>query len=599
VTAGGGRRREKGPAPARTWVAWTLLGFAALVLTALAATPFLAERRVAGLLETTTEVLDPARHLAAELTAAHASEMVAIQSFLLSGEGVDRQAWRLARQRSQFVMDSLTGYTEALGPEVRLLAFDVADAALQWRILVDPVLEDRMVRTEFLEGVPNTRRAFQRVQQATLVLERGVASEAAAAAAGLRRASERQASFTALLAALGLLAAGGLVGVAIGLRRLAGDVEVRRRQADRARGEADAVLQATTDGVYGVDVSGRCTFVNSAGLRLLAIAGPTLRGRDLRSAFTVDQDRHPVDQVLEPGGRVDIPDALVTRRDGTTVHAAVTGRTVEGQGGSLAAVLTLSDISDMRDAADALRRAVAIREQVLAVVSHDLRNPVATVQAASELITEFDLPPERRAEQIQIIRRAGRRADRMIRDLLDSVAVERGGLSVNAVPMDAAGLPGAVAESMATVADRRQVRIETEVRQAPLLVEGDHDRLLQALENLVGNGTRYTPAHGRVMVRAYRSDTEIVLEVEDEGPGMDPARAESLFDPFVQFDTTDPRSAGLGLAIVRGVAEGHGGRVEVAEAPGGAAMFRIILPGAVAEETAADVNPEADAAADA
>jgi len=579
VTADGLRRGTGGSAPAGTWVAWALLAFAALVLTALAGTPFLAERRVAGLLDTTTEVLDPARHLSGELTAAHASEMVAIQAFLLSGEGEDRQISRLARQRSQVVMDSLTGLTEALGQEVRFLAFEVADAALQWRILVDPVLEERMGREEIQQRVPEARRAFQRVQQATLILERGVASEAAAAAAGLRRASERQASFTALLAALGLLAAGGLVGVAVGLRRLAADGEARRRQADRARGEADAVLQATTDGVFGVDIRGRCTFVNSAGLRLLAAEGPALRGRDLRMAFTVDRDLHPVDQILAPGGQVDIPDALVYRGDGTTVHVAVTGRTVEGQGGSLAAVLTLSDITDMRDAAEALRKAVAIREQVLAVVSHDLRNPVATVQAASELITEFDLPPERRAEQLQIIRRAGRRADRMIRDLLDSVAVERGGLSVNAVPMDAAVLPDAVAESMAAVADRRQVRIDVEVSQTPLLIECDHDRLLQALENLVGNGTRYTPAHGRVMVRAYADGAEVVLEVEDEGPGMEPSRAETLFDPFVQFDTSDPRSAGLGLAIVRGVVEGHGGRVDVAAAPSGAAVFRVILPG--------------------
>ena len=146
MTAGGAKRGETGPSSKGTWTAWSLLAFAALVLTALAVTPFVAERRVAGMLETTTAVLDPARHLAAELNAAHTWEMVAVQSFLLTGEGEDRQDWRLARQRSQMVMDSLTGYTENLGQEVRFLAFAVADAALQWRILVDPVLEERMGR---------------------------------------------------------------------------------------------------------------------------------------------------------------------------------------------------------------------------------------------------------------------------------------------------------------------------------------------------------------------------------------------------------------------------------------------------------------------
>jgi PAS domain S-box-containing protein len=561
--------------------------FALLVLATLAVVPFVAERSVDLALDRTRTLLEPAGRLAGELAASQAAEMLAVQTFLLSGDTGDRVTWRGARDRSRTVLDSLTQVVNPLGPDTRLRAFDVADATLQWQLLAEPVVEERLSRTEAMQSLDQRRAAFFRLQEATLALQDAIDAERTRTSLQVSRTLERQSGLTAVLAGLAVLAALGLVGVAVRLRRLAREGESRRLQTERARAEADAVLQATADGVFGVDRRGRCTFANGVGARMLGMDAGSLWGQPLEPLIPVPGSRHPLARALGEGESGHVQEVALSRAVDGPLVAALTVDPVEGQSGSLAAVLTLTDITRLTEAADALEKAVALREQVLAVVSHDLRNPVATVQSASQLLSELELSADQRSEQLSIIHRASRRADRMIRDLLDSVAVERGGLSITPVEMDAGELPAEVTDSMAAVARRRRVGVRAEPARGDLMIQGDRDRLLQALENLVGNATRYTPPEGTVIVRAVDRGDAVHLEVDDEGPGVLPETAAGLFDPFVRHDGDDPRSAGLGLAIVRGVAEGHGGRAEVDRTPEGGARFRIVLP-----RTAVPADPE-------
>jgi PAS domain S-box-containing protein len=577
------------------WLAWLLLAFAVAVLVLLALVPSFTARQTEEVQRRAEAVLEPARHLVAELGASQAREMIALQDFILTGSGADRQRSREARDRSVEALNSLSILAEGSGPEVREALFQVGDFALQWRLSADLVLEEQVTRDEFLGLQPENRRLFNRMQDAALRLEQAVAGEVAQARGEVDRIARRQSRLTAFLALLALLAAAGLVGVARRLLRLIRAVDVERAGAQRARKEADAVLASAAEGVFGVDRTGRCTFANPSGLELLGLTSEELLGRRLDGFLEGTSGGREVRDALATGSSARIPEVLIPRRDTSPFHARVAVDPVPQGGPSLAAVVTVTDLTEAREGEEALRRALAARDQVLAVVSHDLRNPVAAAKGAAELLLEFDLSPARRKAQLETIDRAAARMDRLISDLLDVAAVEAGGLSIRPGSVD----PRELLESVRRTFEPRALEAGLSLVMEPTgvdvgLLGADPDRLLQALENLVANAIKFSPRGSEIRLAGRRERGTYVLEVLDQGPGIPEKDRERLFEAFSQLEGGDPRGAGLGLAIVKGVAEAHGGRVEIASAPGEGSVFRVILPlerVSPAPETSREVGP--------
>jgi PAS domain S-box-containing protein len=577
------------------WLAWLLLAFAVAVLVLLALVPSFTARQTEEVQRRAEAVLEPARHLVAELGASQAREMIALQDFILTGSGADRQRSREARDRSVEALNSLSILAEGSGPEVREALFQVGDFALQWRLSADLVLEEQVTRDEFLGLQPENRRLFNRMQDAALRLEQAVAGEVAQARGEVDRIARRQSRLTAFLALLALLAAAGLVGVARRLLRLIRAVDVERAGAQRARKEADAVLASAAEGVFGVDRTGRCTFANPSGLELLGLTSEELLGRRLDGFLEGTSGGREVRDALATGSSARIPEVLIPRRDTSPFHARVAVDPVPQGGPSLAAVVTVTDLTEAREGEEALRRALAARDQVLAVVSHDLRNPVAAAKGAAELLLEFDLSPARRKAQLETIDRAAARMDRLISDLLDVAAVEAGGLSIRPGSVD----PRELLESVRRTFEPRALEAGLSLVMEPTgvdvgLLGADPDRLLQALENLVANAIKFSPRGSEIRLAGRREGGTYVLEVLDQGPGIPEKDRERLFEAFSQLEGGDPRGAGLGLAIVKGVAEAHGGRVEIASAPGEGSVFRVILPlerVSPAPETSREVGP--------
>jgi PAS domain S-box-containing protein len=577
------------------WLAWLLLAFAVAVLVLLALVPSFTARQTEEVQRRAEAVLEPARHLVAELGASQAREMIALQDFILTGSGADRQRSREARDRSVEALNSLSILAEGSGPGVREALFQVGDFALQWRLSADLVLEEQVTRDEFLGLQPENRRLFNRMQDAALRLEQAVAGEVAQARGEVDRIARRQSRLTAFLALLALLAAAGLVGVARRLLRLIRAVDVERAGAQRARKEADAVLASAAEGVFGVDRTGRCTFANPSGLELLGLTSEELLGRRLDGFLAGTSGGREVRDALATGSSARIPEVLIPRRDTSPFHARVAVDPVPQGGPSLAAVVTVTDLTEAREGEEALRRALAARDQVLAVVSHDLRNPVAAAKGAAELLLEFDLSPARRKAQLETIDRAAARMDRLISDLLDVAAVEAGGLSIRPGSVD----PRELLESVRRTFEPRALEAGLSLVMEPTgvdvgLLGADPDRLLQALENLVANAIKFSPRGSEIRLAGRREGGRYVLEVLDQGPGIPEEDRERLFEAFSQLEGGDPRGAGLGLAIVKGVAEAHGGRVEIASAPGEGSVFRVILPlerVSPAPETSREVGP--------
>lgn len=225
-------------------------------------------------------------------------------------------------------------------------------------------------------------------------------------------------------------------------------------------------------------------------------------------------------------------------------------------------------------------QAIAARDEVLAVVSHDLRNPVNRVRLAAELMRETHELPEGAQRTAEMIVRAADEMNRLIGDLLDVTRIESGRLSVDAAPIPLRTLLEGLRESHAPVAKAKDLAWEVDAPEQPVTLEIDEGRILQALGNLVGNAMKFTPAGGEVRVVAKQTSDGVRIGVRDNGPGMDEAQLAHVFDRFWQSRPGDRRGAGLGLAIAQGIVRAHGGRVRIESEVGEGTTAWVELPAA-------------------
>lgn len=230
----------------------------------------------------------------------------------------------------------------------------------------------------------------------------------------------------------------------------------------------------------------------------------------------------------------------------------------------------------------AARGATRARDDMLGVVSHDLRNPIHTVFMSAafllELLPEDEMKTVR--TQVGIIRRAAERANRLIQDLLDITHIESGRLSLDKTRLHAAAIVYEAVEQGQMLAAQSGVELVRGELDRSAAIIADRDRMVQALGNLVGNALKFTPAGGRVTVSVKKEGDEVLISVADTGPGIAPEQVPHLFDRYWQANRADRRGVGLGLSIVKGIAEAHGGDVRVRTALGEGTTFTLVLPAA-------------------
>jgi signal transduction histidine kinase len=206
-------------------------------------------------------------------------------------------------------------------------------------------------------------------------------------------------------------------------------------------------------------------------------------------------------------------------------------------------------------------QAIASRDDVLAIVSHDLRNPVNRVKLVAEMLLETNQVPDRARSGIGIVIRAADEMTHLIGDLLDVARIDAGRLSIDREPVLLEALLERIDESHAAAAREKNLAWRVDRPAARLTLHADEERLLQALGNLVGNAMKFTPAGGGVRIAVVTADGLVRIGVCDSGPGMDATQLAHVFDRFWQGRSGDRRGAGLGLAIARGIVEAHAGRL--------------------------------------
>jgi signal transduction histidine kinase len=223
---------------------------------------------------------------------------------------------------------------------------------------------------------------------------------------------------------------------------------------------------------------------------------------------------------------------------------------------------------------EASHRAAAARDEVLAVVSHDLRGPLHAIGLATEALR--DEVPESAKRYLGAIDRAGARAERLIADLLEASAIENGALALAPVAVDAASIVRQAAADHELLAREFGGEITAHVPARALVVKADRDRILQVLGNLIGNALKHAKGTP-IDVSLTEEERVALIAVRDHGPGIAATELPHVFDRYWR-GRTKKAGAGLGLAIAKGIVVAHGGELSVRSQPGDGSEFVFTLP---------------------
>lgn len=224
-------------------------------------------------------------------------------------------------------------------------------------------------------------------------------------------------------------------------------------------------------------------------------------------------------------------------------------------------------------------RATQLRDETLAVVAHELRDPLHTIAVGLETMLKLQPPGDgRAARQLAVMQRTVRRMNRLILDLLDVTRIEAGNLVVAQEHVQVQPLLNEVLELFDAPARQRSISLTCHAPQAVPCVIGERDRLLRVLSNLIGNAVKFTPARGRIRVHARLIEEALHFSVEDTGPGIPSETIPRLFDRFWQANRTRRVGIGLGLPIAKAIVEAHGGRIWAESVPGRGTTFHFTVP---------------------
>ena len=297
-----------------------------------------------------------------------------------------------------------------------------------------------------------------------------------------------------------------------------------------------------------------------------------------RADVALRQERERADVALERERRekLELQERLLERErrqtDGHLAHERERADETVGQ---------LTERVVAAQAAAGRHEPVVTRDEILAIVSHDLRDPLHTIALSADLMRE-NAPPGESGGLVRglagTVQRCVGQMTTLIGDLLDLERIASGRLRMDPVPHDAAKVAREAVERARPAAVAKGITLQAELPPGPLVARFDRDRILQVFANLLGNAVKFTPEGGRVWVEAERLDGVARFAVRDTGPGIPEEEREGIFDRFTQLDRESRGGLGLGLYISRWIVEQHGGTIQVESQVGAGSTFSFTLP---------------------
>lgn len=347
------------------------------------------------------------------------------------------------------------------------------------------------------------------------------------------------------------------------------------------------LVKSSQESIIGLTLEGTVASWNTGAERLYGYAAAEAVGRPYAMLVPADRAAEMTD-AYERMTSGENPEALETtrlRQDGAVVSVHLTLSAVIDAGGAIVGFSAIAhDITARVKAEEALREADRHKNDFLAMLGHELRNPLAPIRNATQILQDLEGGDVAMAHARDTIERQVQHMTRLIDDLLDLSRVSRGKILLRTEPCDLTEVIHAAVGGCRGLAEAGKVAMDMAVPARPLHVLGDPVRLAQMVDNLLHNALKFTDAGGRVAVTVEEDPArgEVVLRVRDTGMGMDARTLSRLFEPFVQADRSLSRSRGglgLGLALVKTLAELHGGGVTAtSEGLGRGAELTLRLP---------------------
>jgi signal transduction histidine kinase/CHASE3 domain sensor protein len=609
--------------PIGPWVQWfpvlmVLISFLTIVIF-----PIVMNVRANRFRTEITTLAEPARARVLEVNLQLAIQVSTMRGYLLTGNEGFLLRYKLARARQERAFADLRPAVEQMGGEAARSYSELEGYLDKWHGPQDMMLMGQLERSEIIPTLPESQLLYEQIMDTTGTLAEAIAASEARLRQRILQTQQVAMVFTIGLVLLGLISTVAVLWLAmrvkayaLQLQRRAQDELAFRQAASALSGalETDQILYEVSrsaahvtgaDGAYVEKViapDGEVEVVTTLGrgtpdrgLRvpypgsltdeLISGAAPVIIS-DLsqfgRSMAPYLERRCPSCEVLiiplmatgEPLGAL-----VLVNTDPSTRGFAETDIVRAAVLADLASIALrrVRIVQKEREARAAAEQAVRARDEVLGIVSHDLRNPLTAVLLSATMLKE--LPPGQQDEEIDSIVSSAQRMQRLINDLLDVAKMEGGRLSLKMSEINPAELVEDATEAFRSIAAERRLRIESEIppEVAPPF-RADRDRLLQVFGNLIGNAVKFTPAGGAIFVRAAVAGSAFRFSVQDQGPGIMEKDLPHVFERHWQAKKTAHLGAGLGLAIARGIVESHGGRIEVENAPEGGARFSFTVP---------------------
>jgi PAS domain S-box-containing protein len=353
-----------------------------------------------------------------------------------------------------------------------------------------------------------------------------------------------------------------------------------------AQRKLDAILNNASVAVFVMDASYECVYMNPAAVALSGFTLEETRGRPLHDVVhhTRPDGSHlpmeacPIGQSLETLDTA-MGEEVFVHKDGSFYPVAFRAAPMREEDGTLlGTVLEVRDIRQEKATLQALREGDRAKDAFLAMLGHELRNPLSPIVTSLQLMKMRGIE----APELQVIERQVQHLSRLVDDLLDVSRVIRGLLDLRKAPIDGAAVIARSAEIARPLLEGRRQQLVVDSSETPVLLEADLPRLAQVLTNLLVNASKFSPQGTQVTLRCRCEGGNAVIRVQDQGEGIAPEMLERIFEPFVQTAQGQDRprgGLGLGLAIARNIVALHGGSIRASSAgPGSGAEFTVTLP---------------------
>jgi PAS domain S-box-containing protein len=377
-------------------------------------------------------------------------------------------------------------------------------------------------------------------------------------------------------------------------QQLEHELELRSDELRQQREWFRVTLASIVDAVFTTDRAGRVTFLNPMAERMTGWSEPEALGRAFETVAPLVDERsgapieRPLDAVLRDGRVVTLTDHVaLAHRDGTTTATTDTAAPIRDAAGQVVgAVVVVHDVTEERRAAAALREQDRRKDEFLATLAHELRNPLAPIQQAAMISGSQTATDAQKQWGHDVIQRQVRHMALLLDDLLDVSRITRGILMLRRRPTLLSAAVDAAIETVRPRLEARQHVLAVELPDPPVALDADPLRLAQVFANLLANAAKYSDERARILVHARRVGADVEVSVRDTGIGIAAPALPHVFDMFTRVQPVNGCSEGglgIGLALTKGLVELHGGTIAChSEGVGRGSEFVVRLPCTVA-----------------